>query len=122
MPREIKFRAWDTEKKEMFTPDFIDGGDGHILEYIEYASPSLRHSAILMQYTGLKDRNGKEIYEGDLVKNNGYIWEVTWKDGAVYIENKTGKGVWWIGGESKYCEVIGSVYENPELFPNKIST
>ena len=64
-------------------------------------------SAEVMQFTGLKDKNGKEIYEGDIVKNIDRVFEVTFKDGYFsIIHNKKGL---------LYCEVIGNKYENSEL-------
>lgn len=93
--REIKFRAWDKEKKEMFNDIWIDGNFINMPEYI------------VMQFTGLKDKNGKEIYEGDIVKNIDRVFEVTFKDGYFsIIHNKKGL---------LYCEVIGNKYENSEL-------
>ncbi|AVK98866.1 hypothetical protein FCT18_14640 [Lysinibacillus sphaericus] len=74
-------------------------------------------NAELVQYTGLKGKNGKEIYEGDIVKG----WKDShWHDG----KDRVLKEVEWIdemGGfniiqiEMRECEVIGNIYENPEL-------
>jgi len=62
--REIKFRAWDKILQKMYYPADLD-----------YAE-----TAILMQYTGLKDKNGKEIYEGDIVKRPLSKWYTLCKD------------------------------------------
>ena len=128
--REIKFRAWDVDGESMFytkdlwsddhmwtiepegiklltlqTIDRIDAGGHNQTE--EFLSPN----QILMQYTGLKDKNGKEIYEGDIVRQKFMEFET----GEVTIESTRGTVV----GSSPIwphdCQVIGNIYENPEL-------
>ena len=59
--REIKFRAWDTELKKMFPPEDIIGLEGN-------TSKNVPDYLILLQYTGLKDKDGKEIYENDIIE------------------------------------------------------
>lgn len=117
--REIKFRFWDF--KEMIYWDKINK------EHCYYYLANLRNERsyiIPMQYTGLLDMNGKEIYEGDILGKYGqdhpcgeYISFVEWKsDKGEWYLNKT-----WISGQRnlwRWCcrmEVIGNIYENPEL-------
>ena len=111
MNRGIKFRAWDKKKKKMFYRTLGEmAQDGWIPgeEWGEYFSEP-------MQYIGLKDRNEKEIYAGDIVKNESAIETV------VYIADQLiGAYVAPFGDEEhdfspKYCKVIGNVWENPEL-------
>lgn len=135
--REIKFRAWDKKKKKMFYGDKKDepnmiGFDGEIYvtgstgpmcdcgcsaDYIN-RSVSEDYELELMQYIGLKDKNGKEIYEGDIVSYFGGGYGIVYYDeqfAAFRIEIlKTGK---YTDMEfiAKYGNVIGNIYENPEL-------
>lgn len=115
MNREIKFRAWQVHHKEMYQP--FDG-------YIEFPSVvvgfddgDLRlegDDVILMQYTGLKDKNSKEIYEGDILRwkyeGDEYIKQVEWKGFCFQPFN----GQEWSPIKEE-CEVIGNIWENPEL-------
>ena len=105
MSREIKFRAWDKTLKVMAGP-FVFGqmvGPTDVFEFL--------------QYTGLKDKNGKEIYEGDVVRSFNDYWDgcesldliCWWGDG----EWSFGGHPWCEVGEEK-CEVIGNIYEHPE--------
>ena len=129
--REIKFRVWDKETKKMH----ICGEDAH--DEITFESKtnkayyynskngcgSLREDSdyILMQYTGLKDKNGKEIYEGDIVRILGgeyeqgfYEWDETViiKD-LIYDGFNLMMTIDQIGNGA--IEVIGNIYENKNL-------
>jgi len=128
--REIKFRVWN-EKGEMTYSDdesILIGLNGSL--YLDTAGglfDLLNHE--LMQYTGLKDKNGKEIYEGDVlggVWGDGYIG---WCDKCKSFEyfdithvcySCVGDVFWseFLEDEGKH-EVIGNIHENPELLEVK---
>ena len=123
--REIKFRAWDKKEKRMYEWHFITHFfDEKIRVHKEgYGYIYIPMDDIeLLQFTELKDKNGKEIYEGDIVKTgNGEIhsieWNVSWAsfmfDGLEHLVSVLPD----LAGvpEYKFCEVIGNIYENPEL-------
>ena len=121
--RNIKFRAWDTENKEMLKVQELDFEDTfyggrlsiRVDKYNDYFD---MEDMILMQYTGLKDKNGKEIYEGDIVKSYYYIPNQDGTEGERYT-------IKLIAFDETLCkynidmfenlEVIGNVLDNPEL-------
>lgn len=121
--REIKFRAWDKENKEMLEVENLHFDEYHNNEmtirttmYNDYFDTE---DMILMQYTGLHDKNGKEIYEGDIV-DNGYNNIGVVKYGEYNCSCCEGVYGWYVdGGDIRqaecFLEVIGNIYENPDL-------
>jgi len=111
--REIKFRAWDKENKVMM--------DWEDIKYIDL--DTLQKSSILMQYTGLKDKNSKEIYEGDIVHVEAVAYGrnmkavVIWKNGGFMLkwEDEYESYIQDWAKDLAESEVIGNIYENPEL-------
>ena len=116
-----KFRAWDKLNNEMSVVEQINFNRGEF-ESIGYGVSSLREAdkIELMQSTGLKDKNGKEIFEGDILKSNNYITSVFYEKGAYCVKfrrtTNTTVTMNVISFIEKYkTKVIGNIYENPEL-------
>lgn len=130
MTRVIKFRAWDgysmLKDVQTWTDDFTDMLNE---TFKMWANPELSQHLELMQFTGLLDKNGKEIYEGDIVKSR-YNYQVIFEHGAFYLyhlehKNWDGKNLQWgllnrmydsdMKDLFKDFEVIGNIYENKDL-------
>ena len=161
--REIKFRAWDITGKEMEELISLDLGSKPRARTVK--GFLCDGEFVLMQYTGLKDKNGKEIYEGDIIGeesvyhfnervSDGKVWEassgnwarlekkrknftgkeeenyisgyklevVEWKDKSCgfepFSDSNDNCGHCGGGDNFKRYEIIGSIYENPELIIN----
>ena len=117
--RTIKFRAWDIQGKKMRQTHniFIDSFHGEPYWQFGFDRPEIMNDIVLMQFTGLKDRNGKEIYEGDFIGVDKLLWRVSFgtsESGELgWLQNyKIIKSTDDIGGR---YEVVGNIYENPEL-------
>lgn len=120
--REIKFRAWDTIGEYMYANAHGGIETRHGVTHFEEVIGN--QLLILMQYTGLKDKNGKEIYEGDVVKykdDKDGVRAVLWSDkiGAFVIGRFNTVGTSLLGLYFEEMEIIGNIYENPELLEDK---
>lgn len=130
MDREIKFRAFRKKDKKMGMVISIGFTKGRFTSVSAGMKTEVRRSywtladiselgdkVVLMQYTGLKDKNGTEIYEGDVVESE-YIWgEVKFLSGGFCIlgSHPSALPIFGIVSEGIEVEVAGNIYENPEL-------
>ena len=112
MIRELKFRVYIPDHEKLCYFDLVN---------FDYSDRYLsQHHYPVQQYTGLKDKNDKEIYEGDFIKatsdqykNENFVGKVIFDEGCflTWINKNDIRGVW--SGED--IEVVGNIYETPEL-------
>jgi uncharacterized phage protein (TIGR01671 family) len=132
--REIKFRAWDKESNQMEYAEEMHGGKEVYFDFRGNCFKLMQHmeedyprevDAVIMQYVGIKDKNGKEIYEGDIVRligqyNRVTINEVVFTNTSFCLRFDTGDCCLLHGGSStteikntiESIEVIGNIYED----------
>ncbi len=122
--REIKFRGWDSEDKIMLNPQDLSQND-------ELWTWLGKKDVVLMQYTGLIDKNGKEIYEGDIlqretetgIEKNLYIQDL-FQNGGFWMSHKMfGQVSGLIVSKQNFqFQIIGNIYENPELLEDPLES
>jgi len=121
--RQIKFRVWDKLKKRMLDSfglwelhddgQNLEHGNGSIFVNRRY-NLFKKKDFLFLQFTGLKDKNGKKIYEGDVIKCLNKSMEIKFMN-AQFIATD-GKGIYtiWTNDDGD-IEVLGNIYENPLL-------
>ena len=129
--REIKFRIWyHNSCMDYSSDDFAIGMSGTMLNldsdidgtgvegFVPIKNRNFEYD--LMQFTGLKDKNGKEIFESDLLKDErDKILEVCWGEGEWLAGKLALNANNFFEGKCGFIEIIGNIYENPELKINK---
>ena len=122
--RELKFRAWSKSEKKMIYniqnefEERIELGMDCFSDYLK------NDDFIVEQYTGLKDKNGKMIYEGDIVKMPDWAVEPKYKK-VSFVKLSCGfepfvNGCFeCVSPDSEEVEVIGNIHENPELLEKR---
>ena len=132
--RVTKFRAWHKKEQRICEVSLIRPDDGAFLEGVAVAKPQIygdikimvmpaengRYCPMddisLMQYIGLEDENGVGVYKGDVVKRGDELWVIEWNDRlAQFVMKGPGGRVPIPAIFPSVCEVIGNIYENPEL-------
>ena len=140
--RDYKFRAWDKTRKEMIyewkclgLPNDENNliGDETKNQIIGFPEWYYGQRFIMMQFTGLKDKNGKEIYEEDILYSN--LFSIVERNASVIYAEDRAQFIWQIDnghgggtfgnfddilGDDFWFEVIGNIHENPELLDNKL--
>ncbi len=140
--RTIKFRGWDIKESQWVKADFFVGSEGFIM-WSDESIMQYPEAVIVQQYTGLKDKNGKEIFEGDILNvpisskcerkdcsyinqdehgNKTYIncdpksaYVEYRKQGYIFVRKEYDKPFWVCYEDIKKYEIIGNIHENPEL-------
>ena len=111
--REIKFRVWDKLNKEMINVESINFQERRV--YKNDVSYRNFNDTELMEYTGLKDMKGKEIYEGDILFETfrEEYFKVVFENGSFRAE--VDEYSLDLEDYANICEIVGNIYENPEL-------
>jgi len=123
--REIKFRGKRIDNGKwvygslIIEEDPITDALKYFIKPFNFLRGKIVAPKTVGQYTGRKDKNGKEIYEGDIVRySDGYTAVVVWKDtgfGLEFIEQVENPRTWYYLPNGDVLEILGNIYENPEL-------
>lgn len=132
--REIKFRAWDDENKIMYSPEGLEQPEIEedtkktIYSYLSFGVLSIYDFGsddpiefVPMQSTGWFDKEQKEIFEGDVISVDGNMNQVIWSEEVAGFVLMANDGMMGMGGDylNDVSEIIGNIYEDPNLISYK---
>lgn len=127
--KHLKFKVWDREK-ETFLKDVFIGSDGQLYQF---SKNTMFGAAItfldsenkkILQYTGLRDKNRHEIYDGDIVNLKGDLYTVSWNgcfssfDMTNIDKAKHYKDLYYLNKDFKKSVIVGNIYQNREMLNN----
>jgi uncharacterized phage protein (TIGR01671 family) len=119
---EKKFKAWHPNSKKWFKDFFLSSDGAYIYETGDHYNVE-NGEMVVCQYTGLKDVNGKEIYEGDVLDMGiGAKEIVEFKKGCFWLRHRHRPLYeWLLIDEDSTFEIIGNIYEHPHLIPQPVN-
>lgn len=128
--KELKFRVWDKEREAFLNNVFIDS-EGKLYQFskgtifgivITYLDSENKN---ISKFTGLHDKNGKEIFEGDIIKIKDETYRITWNgcfssfDMTNIDKAKQYKDLYILNKDYEKSEIVGNIYQNRDLLENK---
>ena len=128
--KELKFRVWDKERRTFLDNVFISL-DGKLYQFSKYTIFGTAITYLdsenknISKFTGLHDKNGKEIFEGDIIKIKDEIYRITWNgcfssfDMTNIDKAKKYKDLYILNKDYEKSEIVGNIYQNRKLLENK---
>lgn len=119
---DLRFKAWDHDDKKMVKVGAIDWAEGQIISpnYPKgklYPNERFGDHVTMLQYSGLKDQHGNELYEGDIAVDDDDLYVIKFEDGCFYVvlDHDTGAVITQLSELNEDIRLLGNIYENPEL-------
>jgi hypothetical protein len=113
--RQIKFRVHNKRLNTIFYQKEFQS----IKWFFDYVEDRNEDEVMVMQFTGLHDKNGKEIYEGDILKIEQFSFNVNYDKGCFVVQEHPKSEIYFsLSNINEFCKIIGNIYENQELLNN----